>query len=116
MGGYGACQPVRHDLCFGYRVKITLFIGICVEKQQKNKVFIIIFLLVSVIQIYFIYYGGNVFRTYGLTLYEFAFVLTLAFTVIPVDLIRKIYLRKKNKHANENDNCNIRNSNFNVTV
>ena len=64
----------------------------------KNKVFIIIFLLVSVIQIYFIYYGGNVFRTYGLTLYEFAFVLTLAFTVIPVDLIRKIYLRKKNKH------------------
>ncbi|MDD4187906.1 MAG: calcium-translocating P-type ATPase, PMCA-type [Bacilli bacterium] len=64
---------------------------------SKNKVFMAIFLLVSIIQIYFIYYGGNLFRTYGLTLYELVFVLVLAFTVIPVDLLRKIYLRKKNK-------------------
>lgn len=62
----------------------------------KNKVFIFIFLLVSIIQIYFIYFGGNVFRTYGLTLKEIIFVLIIAFTVIPFDLTRKIYLRKKN--------------------
>ena len=63
---------------------------------RKNKVFIIIFLLVGIIQIYFIYFGGTIFRTYGLTLKELIFILALAFTVIPVDLIRKSYLRKKN--------------------
>ena len=62
---------------------------------SKNKVFLGIFLLVAIIQIYFIYYGGVVFRTYGLTLREFLLVLGLAFTVIPVDLIRKYYLLKK---------------------
>ncbi len=65
---------------------------------SKNKVFIFIFLFVSAIQIYFIYYGGNVFRTYGLTIKELMFILTLAFTVIPFDLLRKLYLHKKNNH------------------
>ncbi|MDD2504887.1 MAG: calcium-translocating P-type ATPase, PMCA-type [Bacilli bacterium] len=64
---------------------------------RKNKVFIIIFLLVCIIQIYFIYYGGNVFRTYGLSLKEICFVLVIAFSVIPFDLIRKYYLLKNNK-------------------
>lgn len=58
----------------------------------NNKVFIFIFLLVSIIQIYFIYYGGSLFRTYGLNLKELIICLTLAFTVIPFDLIRKIII------------------------
>ena len=63
----------------------------------KNKVFIIIFIMVSIIQIYLIYYGGSVFRAYGLTWKELALVLALAFTVIPFDLLRKFILLKKNK-------------------
>lgn len=56
---------------------------------KKNKVFLIIFLLVAIIQVYFIYYGGSIFRTYGLNLKELLIVLGLAFTVVPVDLFRK---------------------------
>lgn len=56
---------------------------------RKNKVFLIIFLLVAIIQVYFIYYAGSIFRTYGLNLKELLIVLGLAFTVVPVDLFRK---------------------------
>ncbi len=61
----------------------------------KNKVFLIVFLLVLTIQIYFIYFGGEIFRTYGLTLKEFIIIFLIAFTVIPFDIIRKTYLIKK---------------------
>lgn len=76
---------------FNARTKrINLFNNI-----MKNKVFIIIFLLVSIIQIYFIYYGGPLFRTYGLTLKELTISLTIAFTVIPFDIIRKYIFKSE---------------------
>lgn len=58
-------------------------------KIKNNKVFLIIFMLVAIMQIYFIYYGGIIFRTYGLNLKELLIVLGLAFSVVPVDLFRK---------------------------
>ena len=64
---------------------------------SKNKVFLVIFTLVALIQIYFIYFGGSVFRTYGLTLKELILVLALAFTVIPFDILRKIIFSKDSK-------------------
>ncbi len=62
----------------------------------KNKVFLFIIGLISVVQIILIYYGGEVFRTTGLTIYEFEFMIIIAFSIIPFDIIRKIIL-KKNK-------------------
>ena len=59
----------------------------------KNKVFIIIIGLITIIQIFLIYYGGTLFRTTGLTVSEFTIMLTIAFTVIPIDIIRKLYLK-----------------------
>lgn len=56
---------------------------------KNNKVFLIIFMLVAIMQIYFIYYGGIIFRTYGLNLKELLIVLGIAFSVVPVDLFRK---------------------------
>ena len=61
----------------------------------KNKVFLITFSLIVVIQIYLIYFGGDLFRTYGLSALEFSLVLLLSFTVIPVDFIRKIIVKRK---------------------
>ena len=61
----------------------------------KNKVFIFIMSFIIIIQILLIYYGGNVFRTAGLTLFEFEIMIVFAFTVIPFDMIRKIVLKKK---------------------
>lgn len=61
----------------------------------KNKVFLIIILLILIVQIILIYYGGNLFRTAGLTYTEFLIMILLSATVIPVDWVRKCYLRKK---------------------
>ena len=61
---------------------------------KKNKVFIVIIAFILLVQVYLIYHGGELFRTYGLTAKEFFIVLLLALTVFPVDFLRKIYLRK----------------------
>lgn len=59
----------------------------------KNKVFLGIMLFIIIVQIILIYYGGTLFRTTGLTFKEFQIMIMIAFSVIPVDFIRKIYLR-----------------------
>jgi len=61
---------------------------------KKNKVFIVIIAFILTVQIYLIYHGGDLFRTYGLTAKEFFIVLMLALTVFPVDFLRKTYLRR----------------------
>ena len=62
---------------------------------MKNKVFLATFLLIIFVQIYLIYFGGDLFRTYGLKWAEFAFVIIVAMTVIPVDFLRKLLMKKK---------------------
>ena len=62
---------------------------------DKNKPFILIMLLISAIQIAMIYFGGSVFRCVPLTFKELFFVLTLAFTVIPFDTVRRIVKKLK---------------------
>ena len=62
----------------------------------KNKVFIIVTLFIVVIQITMIYYGGTIFRTSGLNIKEFIIMILISLTVIPIDLLRKIILKKNN--------------------
>ncbi len=62
----------------------------------KNKPFIIIFSLISIIQLYLIYNGGDLFRTYGLTFKELIYILILSMSVIPFDIIRKKMCKKRN--------------------
>ncbi|MDD2377546.1 MAG: calcium-translocating P-type ATPase, PMCA-type [Bacilli bacterium] len=61
----------------------------------KNKVFLLVLLFIVIVQLILIYYGGELFRTSGLTFKELFIMILLASTVIPVDLIRKNLLRKK---------------------
>ena len=61
----------------------------------KNKVFLFVILFIIIIQTILIYHGGSLFRTYGLTIKEFYFMVLLAFSVIPVDWLRKFILRRK---------------------
>ncbi len=65
----------------------------------KNKVFIYIMSFIVIIQILLIYYGGNIFRTSGLSLVEFEIMVLIAFSVIPFDWIRKIILNKYSKNT-----------------
>lgn len=62
---------------------------------KKNKVFILIIVFILAMQIVMIYYGGSVFRTSGLTLKELIITILFAFSVVPVDNIRKLLLRSR---------------------
>lgn len=61
----------------------------------KNKPFIFIMLLISLIQICMIYFGGAVFRCVPLYLPELTFVILIAATVIPFDMIRRLVYKLK---------------------
>lgn len=62
---------------------------------SKNKVFIILFMCISIVQMYLIYFGGSLFRTYGLSFKELMIVLSMAFTVIPIDIFRKLLFKRR---------------------
>ncbi len=66
---------------------------------RKNKVFLIVIGIICIVQLYLIYYGGNLFRSFGLTLKEIEITILLAATVIPVDWIRKLYFQKERNHS-----------------
>ncbi len=59
-----------------------------------NKVFIIINCFIILVQILIIYYGGDLFRTYGLSFKELIYVILIAFSIIPFDYLRKRILKK----------------------
>ena len=52
-------------------------------------------MFIIITQIILIYYGGNLFRTTGLTFKEFYIMIIFALSVIPFDWLRKLYIRKK---------------------
>ncbi len=68
--------------------KLNLF-----DNIKGNRGFIRVLLLISVVQIVLAYVGGAIFNCYGLSFMEWAVVIVLAFTVIPVDLMRKLISR-----------------------
>ena len=77
--------------CFNARThRLNLFAHL-----RKNIVFVLIILFITIVQIILIYYGGDLFRTAGLTINEFIIMLLIAFSVVPVDWLRKIFLRTK---------------------
>lgn len=77
--------------CFNAR---THRLNLCAH-LHKNKPFLAVILFIVIVQILLIYYGGKLFRTVGLNFKEFQFMVLLAFSVIPIDWARKIYLRLK---------------------
>lgn len=77
--------------CFNARtVRLNLISNI-----WWNRAFLIIIGFIIIVQLILIYFGGEMFRTFGLTFRELVIMILLSLTVIPVDWIRKIYLKKK---------------------
>ncbi len=62
-----------------------------------NRAFVFIIGFITVVQLCLIYFGGSLFRTFGLTFQELIVMLLFASTVIPVDWIRKLYLKRMDK-------------------
>lgn len=63
----------------------------------KNRMFMLVILFIVIVQFILIYYGGELFRTVGLSFKEIEIMLFCAFSVIPVELFRKICLKRKHK-------------------
>jgi len=77
--------------------KINLF-----DNISKNKGFLKVLALIAFVQIMLVYAGlfsepfGEVFKCYGLNCREWFFVLALSILIIPIDLVRKAMVSKKN--------------------
>ena len=78
----------------------------------KNKSFITIMVLISVLQMAFIYFGGDVFRTTPLDFVDLLIILAISFSIVIFDFLRKLieryimlnkkaYLLKKRKNEME---------------
>ena len=65
------------------------------EHITENKRFLSVMALVTVVQIIMVNIGGELLRTVPLTLKSWGIIIALAFLVIPIDLIRKLIMRKK---------------------
>lgn len=63
--------------------------------MSKNALFIIIMSIVAIIQILFVYFGGSLFRTVGISFKEIFSIILIAMLVIPADIVRKLILKKK---------------------
>ncbi len=76
--------------CFNARSdRLNIFAGI-----TKNRPFTLIMLMISVIQIVFVYLGGEVLRTVPLYLGELKVALLAALAVFPAEAIRKIVWKR----------------------
>lgn len=72
--------------CFGARCERVFILS----NIRKNKLFLFIMALIAVIQILMIYFGGSAFRTAPLMLRELIYVILIAFSVVPFEVIRRI--------------------------
>lgn len=75
--------------------KLNLF-----DNLGKNKGFLIVFGIITAVQIVMTYVGGAILSGWGLVLTEWALVLAMAASILPIDLIRKSIansVSKKNK-------------------
>lgn len=68
--------------------RLNLFNGI-----TKNPTFILIMVIISAIQVSFIYFGGTILRATPLTPHELFFTLSCASLAIPFELLRKMLWR-----------------------
>ena len=66
--------------------RLRLFSG-----MLRNRLFLPLIALISAIQLLMVYRGGELFRTVPLAPRSLLSVVLLAFTVIPVDLLRKFF-------------------------
>ncbi|OYP31085.1 ATPase P, partial [Lachnotalea glycerini] len=87
---------------FGLFMFSAIFTSFCARTHEvnifdclsANKPFLWIMGMVTVIQITILYFGGSVFRTVKLEAKDLILVVILAFTVIPVDILRKSILSR----------------------
>ena len=62
---------------------------------SKNRPFVLIMLLISLIQLLMIYFGGTLFRCVPLMAGEISFVILLSLTILPFEMMRRLIYKMK---------------------
>jgi magnesium-transporting ATPase (P-type) len=100
--------PTQKELLTGF-FALFIFCGIavafCARTERanvffalgKNTSFIFIMSLVAAVQLCLIYLGGQMFRAFGLSVYQLVFVLVFAASLIPVESMRKMLINRRNR-------------------
>lgn len=100
-------RPSENEIVF-YTGYFAFFIFSCVfnafntrtdsidllDKLALNKQFVTVMGGISAAQVFMTYHGGKLLRTAGLNFREWMLVLALALTIIPIDIIRKICMKR----------------------
>jgi len=87
---------------FGFYIFITTINAFNVRTKKvqlfdnitKNRGFGMVILVIFVVQMVFTYLGGNLLRTVPLTLTEWGYIFGMCFIIIPIDLMRKVIVKK----------------------
>lgn len=72
--------------------KLNLF-----DNIGRNKGFLRVMGIIALVQVIMTYLGGSVLGCYGLDMKEWTVILIMALSVIPVDIIRKLIIKHKNR-------------------
>jgi magnesium-transporting ATPase (P-type) len=97
-----ASEEVFFSAFFGFYIFITTINAFNVRTKKlallenitANRGFFIVIVVIFVVQMVFTYLGGNVLRTVPLTLREWGYIFGVCFIIIPIDLLRKIAVKK----------------------
>ncbi|MBR3876238.1 MAG: calcium-translocating P-type ATPase, PMCA-type [Clostridia bacterium] len=102
---YGSVNPTESFYTAFYALFIFLGIFNCLLARcsrlwllsniSKNKPFILIMALITVIQVCMIYFGGALFRCVPLLPHELSFVFLLSMTVLPFEMLRRLFYKLK---------------------
>ena len=102
---YGSVNPTESFYTAFYALFIFLGIFNCflarcsrlwlLSNISKNKPFILIMALITVIQVCMIYFGGALFRCVPLLPHELSFVFLLSMTVLPFEMLRRLFYKLK---------------------
>lgn len=102
-GWFNSSHNYIETVLFAFFIFATIFNGFnartesmnLFEHISENRRFLIVMGLISIVQIIMVTIGGELLRTVPLSMKSWLIVICLSFIVIPVDLIRKVIMKKK---------------------
>lgn len=94
---FDGAHAILHTAYFAFFILIAVFNSFNARTEKfnlfdnlgKNKGFLIVFGIITAVQIVMTYVGGTILSGWGLNLTEWLLVLAMAVSIIPIDLIRK---------------------------
>lgn len=103
----GEPHAILHTAYFAFFILIAVFNSFNARTEKlnlfdnlgKNRGFLVVFGIITAVQIVMTYVGGAILSGWGLVLVEWALVLAMAISIIPIDLIRKAIANSITKNS-----------------